>query len=431
MTETGMKIKVSSILVLSLIFLSWTNWFAPTAGFLRFNTLWLVLAILAYRIILFGKDRCFSFSIQKHTELERFCLNGFIVIVALSALYNISFHPTNLAQMSSDIRSDIGSIFICFYLYSEIIERCVPLDLCVKGLAYGGIVVLFIITLDSILVNFFDIRLNDTFRSISPLNSTAYYHRAGIWISPPTSTHEPGRTAQLLNIIFPFVLLHFHSKKMKIFFSSWFLFCLFSTFSSTGLAICLAGVLVTIVCMGKLKIKLYAISMISLCVLFLATVGRESFLEVMEAWEFIDKITFSGETGSDSERSSAYQAAVSAAFSHPWSPWIGNGPGYAKTHGIAGYLSTFFDYLGNYGLIAFTLFLCFWILSGYKCWRLPNTVRPYLLYSFLACFMANMVERTSSFDMWILFPIIIKFFNETRHQFSSSELLSQRNIYAT
>ena len=126
----------------------------------------------------------------------------------------------------------------------------------------------------------------------------------------------------------------------------------------------------------------------------------------------IDKLTLSGNTASDSDRTAAWSTAIADGFS---SPLLGNGSGYGKIARENGYLSVFLLMLGDYGIIAFLLFTTLWILLWYKVIMVKDKIRPYLLLSFFSVTIGMAVgDISNSFVQWLLIPIIYKYYCNRR-----------------
>jgi hypothetical protein len=271
-------------------------------------------------------------------------------------------------------------------------------------LAYGGILLMAIVALDSVLVNFFEIEIYDAL-IWNDVGNASYFNRA-LWTSTAAPTEEPGITALFLNLLAPFPFLYF--KKKRIFLGALYFYCLISTFSSTGLLTALLGSAIVFIWLSKQK-KMIAVALAFTLVLSAAIFFRNEITLVLNSMAFIEKITFSGETVSDSDRSDSYRVVIKDALS---SPLIGTGPGHGSATQPNGYLSTFGIILAEYGFPAFFLFCLFWLSIWHKCFALPRKVKPYFVYSLISISLAALIgANLHNLGFWLLPPIITKCYN--------------------
>ena len=218
---------INLLILLSLIFTSYTTWFALNE-YLRFNFIFIFIAF-CITIIRFPNN---IFTIQKNTKIQRYSMFVFILIVILSYLYNsiVNYQP----KCNTNFIATIGIVFILYVYYSAAVEKFLTLNNCIKGLAYGGLVLMISVAVDTILGNYFDFKLHDYF-TFTYKGNTEGFTRLG-WYSTAGPTEEPGVAAQYLNVLIPFTWLVFDSFKKRLLILFLYLFCLGSLYSSTGVA---------------------------------------------------------------------------------------------------------------------------------------------------------------------------------------------------
>lgn len=402
-----MKSKVPKLLyilsLLLLVFSSFSTWLALNE-YLRFNIFILVLISI---VNMFFYPKSGLLRVQKNTKVERQSMCVFLIIVSLSFIVNL-----NLNYQPKIISNYVATIFIIlflYYYYSSVIEKYLSREQCIKGLAYGGLLVLVIIVVDSLLVNFGGIEINPYF-IIGYEGNTSYFWRSA-WVSPASPTEEPGITAVYLNMLFPFVLYYF-KRRFHLILWSLYLFSLFSLFSTAGLFVASSGLLLIIYLKfnSLQKIVAFTVVIATVFVLFTVFYHNEYVQEFISQWNFVDKITLSGESASSAERSYGLMRAIKDGLENPF---LGQGPGYGKYIIDVGYLSTFLGFLGMYGFIAFTAFLVYWISVFKKCFNLSREVRYCFIFSFYAITISAVIgDNLHSFGLWMLIPIVTKFYND-------------------
>lgn len=394
---------INLLILLSLLFSSYTTWFALNE-YLRFNFLFIFIAfcltVIRYPNIIF--------TIQKNTKIQRYSMFVFLLIVILSYLYNsiVNFQP----KCNSNFIATIGIIFILYTYYNAVINKFFSLNSCINGLAYGGLILMISLIVDTILGNFFDIKLHDYF-TFNYKGNTEGFTRLG-WYSTAGPTEEPGVAAQYLNLLIPFCWLVFKSYKKRLLLALSYVFCLGSLYSSTGVATLILNSIILVIISKKQTTKIFLLTIIILS--FVTSIylynNHDDFRNSIDAMAFINKVTFSGETQSDTERATGILTAIHHGIENPL---LGKGPGYGKFYFDHGYLSTFFSFLGNYGFIAFIAFIIFWIDFAYKCFKLNLILKKTFLFSFISCSVACIIaDNLHSFILWILLPIINKAYNE-------------------
>lgn len=393
---------------LALIFTPFTVWFAINE-YLKLNFLFICLAFvldLAYCVL--NKDNRL-FVRQANTKSQRFAIKIFFGFVVLSFIINIIFNKQ--PKLVSNFIGTFAIIFLLYYYYGSLVQKYVSLNKCIKLLAYSCLLLMFIIFVDSILVNFFNIRIHEWF--IFGYKGNANYFDRLLWSSPCSPCEEPGAAAQYLNVLIPFFFLYFKGK-IRILGAILYAFCLFSLFSTTGIVTLL--LISSFIWFKKVKSigKIIVISFI--CLLSLSTIvlynNNDVFKNFIDQLALVDKVSFSGNTDSDTQRSEGMGLAIANGLQ---SPIWGMGPGYGKSVLETGYLSTFLTFLGSYGFIAFFAFIAFWFSFIRKASKLNPKMRNYFLFSILACTVAAIIgDILHSFILWVLLPIINKAYNEDR-----------------
>ena len=377
-------------------------WFAVT-DYIRLNFL---IIFVAFLFSLLNNKRKFFLVSQKNTRIQRISLLVLLTIITLSFVWNLNYNYQN--KIISNYLGTIAILFFLYFCYSSLVQNYLSIELGILGLAYGGILLMSIVTIDSILVNFCGIEIHDFF-VFGHAGNTSYFYRS-LWISPCSPTEEPGAAALFLNILFPFTFYKMKGFKRIVSVCLYF-FCLFSLFSTTGLVTFLIIIAILSSIYSKLNYKFLIFFSLFLGVVVLLSVNSIPMLEeIGEQWAFIDKITFSGNTVSDSERQEQWFLAIRDGFD---SPFLGQGPGYGKATYEVSYLSTFLMFLGNYGIIAFLAFVLFWLTFIYKSLKLVGPIRVVFICSIVSCTIAAAIgEIMHSFILWVLLPIINKVYNE-------------------
>ena len=399
-----MKILASKFAFFMLIFISFTTWLALNQ-YVRFNIFLLLLAAMSYQLC----KRKFSLFVQKNTSVERFCLNAYLCVATISFLCALCFYPN--PKLISNFTMHVFIIIVFYYSLSEVIQKTCSLNTCIKGLAYGGVFLMFVITIDSILVNFFDIRIHDWF-IFGYEGNASYFNRFHLWFSTSAPAEESGSVAGFLNLLIPFVILYF--KKSKILFSMLYIFCLFSLFSTAGYLIFSIGMLAVFILSIKTPKNLFRGIIISILFITCLLWNYEKLSPYFEQVKFWEKVTLSGETSSDSIRSNAVATAIGDGLN---APLIGNGSGYGVSTVEGGYSNTFLIIFAEYGIIAFLLFSLFFLSIWIKCLQLPKNLKPFFVYSLICISLKAMTgAQIHNLAFWILVPIITKAYNESRRE---------------
>ncbi|SEA09408.1 hypothetical protein SAMN04487851_102271 [Prevotella sp. tc2-28] len=398
------KVIINNIAKAIFLFSSFTVWFALTP-YLRWN-IFLILLLCGVNAILYLSLP--KLSLPKDSFVENVIMIMLVVIISLSFIFNIIFNPH--PKLLSNFLGMLVVIVVFYFYYNAVIYSYIKTDLIIKWCAYGGVLVILISVLDGVLANFFNIRIHDWFVYGFPGNAS-YFDRA-IWSSPCSPCVEPAETALYINCLFPFCLYYFKGIK-KYYLIILYIFCIFELFSSAGIFTMITGALFYLY-MTQPKMKMFTIlGVIFFFLLLLVIYYSESVSYYLEQLAFVEKITLSGETASDSDRSDAWAKAIADGLK---SPFLGNGPGYGKDTRETGYLSLFLLMLGDYGIIAFLLFIVFWFLLWYKTFLIKGRIRVYIILSFYSVTIAALLGDTSnSFVQWLLIPIIYKFYNNSKY----------------
>lgn len=391
---------IQNLIFAALVFSSFTIWFALTE-YIRINFLFIGLAF-----ILCLYDSKLKFPLTKNISFQQF--NIFIVLIFIL----ISFIINNQIRPQPKVLSNfigtyviIGVLYIC---YGILVEKYMTIEKCIKGLAYGGVLLMFVIFTDAILVNFANIEIQNIF-VFGKEASYSYFNR-GIWISTSSPTAEPAHAITFLNILFPFVILHFRDRNRTIY-TLLYIFCIFSSFSVTAIASLLVIPLLLLFTNipSIYKFRIVFIYLICTLILLLFIWNNEEFQTLLSATNFIDKVSMSGNTISDRHRTEGFSLAIKHGIE---SPIYGMGPGYGKYIFERGYLSFFLTILGDYGFIAFFAFILFWSSFYFKCFRINKKIRIYFFISFLFCTIASCInDNMHNFIIWAILPIINKAYN--------------------
>lgn len=394
---------LSTLLSYLLVFSSFTTWLAINE-YIRFN-IFIIICIFFLDLICGNKKK--TIVIQKNTKVERMLMLVFLVIVSVSFGVNLLYNYQS--KLISNYLATLFIVGLLYFYYSSIIEKYITNENCIKALAYAGLLLITIITTDSILVNFFNIEIKNFF--ILGFQGNADYFRRTAWISPTSPTEEPGISALYLNMLIPFTLYYFQCWRKTIL--ALFIFCSFSLFSSAGLFITLSGGLIIYILKGYSRIFIIlGIILLILVVFYKIMISYEYVQIVIEQWNFIDKITLAGNSTSSTERSYGFYQAILDGLD---SPFYGKGPGYGKSIIEVGYLSTFFSFLGNYGFIAFSIFCLIWGINLWKCFHLERKYKFIFIYSFYAISIGALIgDNLHNFALWMLLPIITKFYNNKK-----------------
>lgn len=393
---------ITNITFLLLVVSSFTTWLAINE-YLRLN-IFLLLCIGILNVVFYRYTK--PFVIQKNTKPERLFICLFLLIVTFSFVINYIFNYQ--PKIFSNYIATIFIFFLLYFYYSSVIQNYLSIEKCIKGLAYGGILLLIIITTDSLLVNFTEVELRSYF--IWGYEGNTDYFRRSVWISTSSPTEEPGITALYLNILFPFTLYYLNGWK-RIICCILFLFCILSLFSSAGIVMLFTGILFISFLKSSVRTQISFLSVIAVILIFFyITLRNNEFVQTaIEQWSFIEKVTLSGETQSSSERAIGLLQAIQDGIHHPF---IGQGPGYGKAILKTGYLSTYLSFLGNYGLIAFLLFMAYWGSIWRKCFKLPPHIKYYFIYAFYSVSIGALIgDQLHTFALWLLIPIITKTYN--------------------
>lgn len=396
---------LSKLTFLALIFSSFTIWFS-LGDYVRLNILFIFIAFVLNLFHSSKKKPLFKSS--KNTKLQRFFILATLFFIFISFLVNnsINYQP----KLVINTIGTFMIVFILYFYYSSLIENYLSIDSCIKGLAYGSVLLMTIIFVDSILVNFANIEIHNWF-IINHEGNTDYFRRS-FWTSPCSPCEEPGAAAHYLNVLIPFSYYYFKGIK-RVLIIILYIFCLFSLFSSTGLAtVLILALLYTFLELKGLKKFIPLLIILALIILYNKLYSTNPMIRTMiDEWAFIDKITLSGNTGSDMERQELWGCAISDGLA---SPIVGMGPGWGKwAH--PSYLSTYLMFLGNYGIFAFLTFLGFWLTFLKKCFKLPPKYKNIFLFAFISCSIAAAIaELVHSFILWMLLPVINKIYNKTK-----------------
>lgn len=403
-----MKKTICRFTNLALIFTPFTVWFALNE-YLKLNFLFICIAFVIDLIYCtFNKDT-HLFVRQAKTKSQRLAIKIFLGIVLLSFIINIIFNKQ--PKLVSNFIGTFAIIFLLYYSYSSLIQKYVPIDKCIKLLAYSCLLLMLIIFVDSILANFFGIKIHEWF-IIGYKGNTNYFDRL-LWSSPCSPCEEPGAAAQYLNVLIPFFFLYFKGK-IRVSGIILYGFCLFSLFSTTGIVTLL--LISSFLWFEKVKSIGKIIVIFFICLLSFSTIvlynNNDVFKDFIDQLAIVDKVSFSGNTDSDTQRSEGMGLAIANGLQ---SPIWGMGPGYGKSVLETGYLSTFLTFLGSYGFIGFFAFIAFWSSFIKKASKLNPQIRNYFLFSILACTVAAVIgDILHSFILWVLLPIINKAYNENK-----------------
>ena len=383
-------------------------WFA-LSEYLRISYILLLLAFVSDAIYSLSHRESKLIVFQSNTQRQRFLFVCFIGIIVISFVVNSVWHPQS--KLMSNFIGTLGIFFLLYFYYSSLVEKYLSVALCFKYLAVSCVLLIGIIVVDSVLVNFFGIKIHDYF-CIGYNGNTDYFSRF-IWTSTAAPTEEPGVSAQFLNALLPFALCHFKGRKRALVCLG-YAYCLFSLFSTTGIVTFVFIAMVHIFLFSRRSIKLFllvfTISLAGFVAVFYQ--ANDEFQMYVNQIGIIDKVVFSGKTASDADRSEGMKLAVDNAMEAPL--W-GMGPGYGKAIRETGYLSTFLGFMGNYGFLGGFLFILFWITFLQKIKKMPDIPeKRALLASFLAVTVAACIgDCLHMFMLWFLLPIINKSYNHS------------------
>lgn len=377
------------------LFSSFTVWFALTP-YIRLNILLLLILVI---LVFFKKNGLHSLKMPPNGRKETQCINILLVMFMLSFAVNSVLNPQQ--KLLSNFLGLIIVLLVFYYLYNAIIYSYGEIQIIVKGCSYGCILLMAIVITDGVLANFGDVRIHDWF-VWGYSGNTSYFFR-DYWTTPCSPCVEPAEASLFLNCLFPFCFIAYKKSIERGLLCLLFIFSQFILFSSAGIFTALSGIILIAFLLSKNKtvkifIPIFAISF-ALFVYFLAA-------DYIESLAIIEKLTLSGNTSSDASRQMSWIHAISDGID---SPIWGMGPGYGKTVLEEGYLSTFLLILGDFGLIAFVVFIYYWCLIFKKVVKLHNSYRLYIMYSFYSITIGAMVsDITNVFALWILVPIIFK-----------------------
>lgn len=396
---------------LALLFSSFTIWFSLGA-WLRINFFFICVALFFSAINELSKFRSIIV-FQKNTDEQRIWMNIFLTFVVASYCYNTMYNWNS--KLNSNTLAILFLILLMYYCYSSIVERYISIENGIKWMARGSVLLMSIVFVDSILVNFAHIKIHDLF--VWGLEGNTDYFYRGFWISPCAPTAEPGDAGQIMNVLIPFSIYYFKGRKRMIVIALYF-FDLFSLFSSTTLLEFLL-VPTCLLAFQNRKNKKYAITYIIVFAigvfLYTRVQGGSSFSSISADWSFIDKVTLSGNTGSDSERQTSWLIAIQDGLTHPI---FGRGAGIDKAIVdnrllIPTYLSTWLAFFAYFGVFAFIAFALFWSTFFRKCLKLNGTFKNMFLFSFICNTINGVVgEYYPVFVFWAVLPFINKAYNE-------------------
>lgn len=377
------------------LFSSFTVWFA-LSPYLRLNIL--LMLILALLVFLFKKELP-PLKMPPNGRTESLCITILLVMIMISFVVNSVINPQH--KLLSNFLGLIIVLFVFYYLYNAIIYSYGEIQLIVKGCTYGCILLMLIVVADGALANYGNIRIHDWF-VWGYSGNTSYFDRY-FWTTPCSPCVEPAEASLFVNCLFPFCFITYKKKLERGLLCLLFIFSQFTLFSSAGIFTALSGIILIAILFTKNKsikiiIPVFIISIASFVYLFAS--------EYLESLAIVEKLTLSGETSSDASRQISWSHAIADGIS---SPLWGMGPGYGKSILEEGYLSTFLLILGDYGLIAFGVFIYYWYLIFKKVAKLHYSYRIYIMYSFYSITIGAMVsDITNVFALWILVPIIFK-----------------------
>ena len=407
----------SNLISWALILCSFSVWLALTE-YIRISFL---LLGAAFFISFFDKKRRL-FRFPKKTFAQRLFLIIFLLFVFISFNVNSIIRPQ--PKVFSNFVGTFAIVIFFYFCYSSLVEKYISLERCIKSLAYAGVLLMSVIVIDAILVNFFNYEIQPLL-IIGQQANFPYFNRS-IWISTSAPTEEPAYAITFLNILAPFIFYYYKGTKLKLLCAG-YIFCLFSAFSATAIATValLPFILLFTNIPSRLRAKILFAIVISVFILFIFLINTPFLSNFIAASNLIQKVTMSGETMSDSQRSEAMLLALEHGI---MSPVYGMGPGYGKSVTGYGYLSLFLTMLGNYGFIAFFAFILFWLDFYRKCRGIDKKIRIYFIMSFIVCSIASVInDNIHDFIIWALFPIINKAYNENlkrkRHDTSHNPLL--------
>lgn len=398
-----MRKVIRLFLMLSIIFAPFTIWLALT-DYIRINLLFLGIAAF-----LSLKDKGPHFYYQKNTYTARFCLYILLSFIFISFFINSQIRPQ--PKLVSNFVGTVSIIIFFYFVYSFLVDKYLSLELIIKSYSYSGVVLMAIVIADSILVNFLDIRISSLFELNKEIGYP-YFDR-GLWTSTAAPTGEPAHAITFLNILFPFVL-YYYKGWIRIIYVMCYIFCLFSSFSVTAYVTIIVvpiALLVTNIS-SSIKRKIILVYLLLSFIFVFYAIHNNQLQDVINATQFVDKVSMSGNTPSDSQRLDGMTMGLEHGMQ---SPIYGMGPGYGKVAGERGYLSLFLSILGCYGFIAFFSFVFFWMSFYFKCLKIVSEIKIYLIVSFYVVTIACCINDNIHILMiWILFPFINKVYNEQR-----------------
>jgi len=400
-----MKKIIATFASLSIVLVPFTVWFA-ISEYLRIS--YLLIAIVFFLDIIysyFNKNNRLIVR-QANTDLQRFYMKGFLLVVVISFVINffVNFQP----KLLSNFFATVAIIFLLYYYYSSLLEKYLSFSVCIKYMAISCVLLMSVIILDSLLVNFAHIKIHDMF--CFGYKGNADYFERYIWTSTAAPTEEPGASAQFLCALFPFALYYFKGKRLWIIIG--YVLCLAFLFSTTGIMILAICSVLYVLLYSRRRIKILFSTFLAFAVVFTTSLyaTNDDFKLYVDQLGIVSKVTFSGKSESDSDRSEGMTLALKDAFD---APVIGKGPGYGKAIRETGYLSTFLGFMGCYGITGGCLFILFWITFYMKIFKLRGMMQKVFLFSFVSITISAFIGDTlHMFLLWFLLPIINKAFNE-------------------
>lgn len=377
------------------LFSPFTVWFA-LSPYLRLNIL--LILILALSVLLFKKGLP-PLKMPSNGTKESLCITILLALLMISFVVNSVINPQH--KLLSNFLGLIIVLFVFYYLYNAIIYSYGEIQLIVKGCTYGCILLMFIVITDGVLANFGDIRIHDWF-VWGYSGNTSYFER-NFWTTPCSPCVEPAEASLFVNCLFPFCFITFKKRIERALLCLLFIFSQFTLFSSTGIFTALSGIILIAILFTKNKSIKIIIPALTISFALFIYIFASDYLESLA---IIEKLTLSGETSSDASRQISWSQAIADGIN---SPLWGMGPGYGKSILEEGYLSTFLLILGDFGMIAFGVFIYYWYLIFNKVVKLHHDYRIYIMYSFYSISIGAMVgDMTNVFSLWILVPIIFK-----------------------
>ncbi len=406
---------LKKLFYLFIFFAPFTSFFALSA-WLRLPVVINQLLFLGLLVAIFQNNRVKTKWIVK----EDLLLLSFLVLVWLSFI--LGFREKRSFNHSL---AYTNSILFYFFLSKYIITLFKISSVQIAKIVYWSFIASStIIITDFIGINYFNIKIRDTFSEVDgAISNMNHFIRAGMRRVGGVA-EEPGHMALFYNIYFGISCYYIYQKKQFKKYKWIFLIFIvahFALLSNAGIVLpIIAGLIIFIVNkLSQLKITTKQLFwIISIFLSILVAYGIIVFFDIGQSSklleEFFNKIFFNETAAysSSGQRLKQWARALSNFTKHPI---FGYGPGYGVNEDAEGYLSVYFTILSDVGIIAFLVFIAFQKELIKKVMKLNIQTRNFLLFCIITSFLhLIIVADFYHAPLWILFVFIQLVYKEQK-----------------